>query len=116
MLSDVPCNSAAASNQQGGQEDRHAREIRGARKQGVQLEPNAGRDEEDRDEHAVAHGLELLTELRVGHRLVAVDELHDCAGEEGPENRLEAEPVGKYSKENKQEERRADANLRCRVL
>jgi hypothetical protein len=52
----------------------------------------------------------------VGHHLVAVDELDDCPGEEGSENRLEAESFGKDGKESEQEERRADANLGRRVL
>ena len=43
------------SNAQGREEDRHAREIRGAREEGVQLKLHGGRDEEDRGEHAVAH-------------------------------------------------------------
>ena len=52
----------------------------------------------------------------MGHRLVAVDELDDRAGEEGAENRLEAKPFGKHDKDSKQEERPADADFRCRVL
>jgi hypothetical protein len=85
-------------------------EIGCVREETVEVEAHAGRDEEDGDEHAVAHRLELPSELRMGHRLVAVDELDDCSGEESPEDRFEAEPVGKDGKEREQEERCADAN------
>src|SRR5207302_3528582 len=72
------------------------REIRGIREEDVQFEPHPGRDEEDRDEHTVTDRLELLAELRMTHRLVAIDELDDATGEEGAENRLKAEPLGKH--------------------
>jgi hypothetical protein len=58
----------------------------------------------------------LLSELWVRDRLGAVDEFDDRASEEGPENRLEAEPLGKHDKEGEQEERPTDADLRRRVL
>jgi hypothetical protein len=49
----------------------------------------------------------------VGQCLVAVEELQDRAPEEGAENRLQAEPLGKHDENSQQGERRADANLRC---
>lgn len=50
------------------------------------------------------------------HRLAAVDQLDDGAGEVGAENRLEPKPFGQRDKDGDQEERRADAYLRRRVL
>jgi hypothetical protein len=52
----------------------------------------------------------------VRHRLVAVDQLDDGADEVGGENRLEPKPFGQRDKDGDQEERRADAYLRRRVL
>ena len=50
-------------------------------------------DEEDRDEHAETHRLELDPELRVGQRLVAVDQHQQCAGRERAEDGLETHAV-----------------------
>src|SRR5262245_41842651 len=59
---------------------------------------------------------QVLTELRVGQHLVTVEELEDRAGEEGAENRLQAQLLREDDEEGKQEKRTADANLRRRVL
>src|SRR5205085_5397299 len=99
-----------------GHEDRHERERRRLRKQRAAVELEPAGDEEEGDEDPEARLGELLAEVRVRHRLVAVDELEDGAGHEGAENRLEPELLREHDEADEEDEGAADADLRRGVL
>ena len=60
--------------------------------------------------------LELEPELRMGHRLVAIDQRHQRARRKRAEDRLEPDLVGKRGKPDQQHKRRSHPDLRGRVL
>ena len=92
-----------ADDQQAEQE--HGHQGQGGRvvEQGVEVEGDPAADEEDRHEEAVADGLELHPELRVGHGLVAVDEADDGPGDERAEDGLQAEVLGQDDEHDDQQ-------------
>ena len=79
------------------QEQRYPRRGGRAREQRVQVEAQAARDEEHRDEYAECGGLELQPELGMG-RLVAVDQRQQNAGGKRSEDGLQPELVGERGK------------------
>jgi hypothetical protein len=103
-------------DEQRGEEERHARNRRSAPEERVEIELEPARDEEDRDEHPEAGGLELHPEAGVGHHPIAVGEREHGPGQEGSENHLEPEPLGQSDESDQEEEGAADADLRRGVL
>ena len=106
----------AAHDRERQQEDRHHRQVRRVVEQGVEVESQAARHEEDRDEHAEPDRLELEAERRVGHHLVAIGERQDRAGGERAEDHLEAELLGDGGERDQQHDRPAHPDLGGGVL
>ena len=106
----------AAHDEKGRQEDRHHREVRRVVQQRAEVEADAGRHEEHRDEEAEADRLELGPEAVVGHPAVLVQERQQPARGEGAEDDLEAQALGERDEGDHQDHRRPDADLGARVL
>src|SRR5919204_371046 len=78
-----------ARGEQQHDEDRHQGECRRLGEECAPVEFESAGHEEEGNEDSESCFTELRAEVRVGHRLVAVDELEDGTGHEGAEDRIE---------------------------
>ena len=81
------------------------------REKALQLEGNAGRDEEDGNQEAEPDAFQLDLELRIRIMPGNLDQPHQQAGRERAEDRRETEPVGEHTARERQGERGAHAQL-----
>ena len=99
----------AAHGQQHEQERRHQQRRGQVLRDGAQMELDAGADEEERDEPAEAHGVDLVAQWLGLMPLGGQADHHACG--KGAENVLEAELLGEHEEAGQDEQRQAHRQL-----